>query len=241
MKLSSRLHMVANQITPGKIVADIGTDHGYIPIYQVINDLSPYGYACDVNEGPLERARANVSLYGVKDKVSLILSDGLKNLTDIKERNPQSIVIAGMGGLLINRILSEGMELAKSADELILSPHSDLAEVRAFLYKNGWCIMAEDMVKEDGKFYTVIKVIKQEYDMSKEQDISETESELFLAYGKELLLNRHPVLKEMLLKELDTDNRILENLRTNGSEASAFRIKEIQDKQELIAKAMKYF
>lgn len=238
MKLSSRLHMVANQITPGKIVADIGTDHGYIPIYQVINDLSPFGYACDVNEGPLERARANVLLYGVEGKISLILSDGLKNLTDIKEKNPQSIVIAGMGGLLIKRILGESMDIAKSADELILSPHSDLAQVRAFLYENGWCIISEDMVKEDGKFYTVIKAIKQEYDMTHGYDVPE---ELFWAYGRELLLGRHPVLKEMLLKELDTGNRILENLRVNGSGASAFRIKEIQNKQELIAKAMKYF
>ena len=145
-----------------------------------------------------------------------------------------------MGGILINRILTEGMKQAKAADELILSPHSEVGDVRAFLLKNGWRIEAEDMVKEDGKFYTVIKAIKQEYDET-DDDLSDSQKELFLAYGRELLIGRHPVLKEMLLKEQDTGNRILENLRTNGSEASSYRIKEIQDKQELIAKAMEYF
>ena len=77
MKLSSRLQMVANQITEGMIVADIGTDHGYIPIYQIVNNLSPMGYACDVNEGPLKRALENVNLYGVREKITLLLSNGL--------------------------------------------------------------------------------------------------------------------------------------------------------------------
>ena len=95
-------------ITPGRIVADIGTDHGYIPIYEVLTGRAGYAYACDVAEGPLGRARDNVSLYNVGDRVQTVLSDGLKGLKNIKDNIPEAIVIAGMGGSLICRILSEG-------------------------------------------------------------------------------------------------------------------------------------
>ena len=112
-------------ITPGRIVADIGTDHGYIPIYEVLTGRAGYAYACDVAEGPLGRARDNVSLYNVGDRVQTVLSDGLKGLKNIKDNIPEAIVIAGMGGSLICRILSEGAEAARNAKELILAPHSE--------------------------------------------------------------------------------------------------------------------
>ena len=253
MKLSSRLQMVANQITEGMIVADIGTDHGYIPIYQIVNNLSPMGYACDVNEGPLKRALENVNLYGVREKITLLLSNGLAVFEkgEYKDNSPESIVIAGMGGALINRIIAEGINTANNAKELILSPHSEIPEVRKFLYNNGWVIIAEDMVKEDGKFYTVIKAVKKtellnentechakyctDYEVADEgSELSEVE----YTYGRLLLSEKHKVLYEYLKKEEDTNNRILCNLKENGGSSSISRITEIEEKQDIVRKAL---
>ena len=112
MNLSKRLTAVADMITAGNSIADIGTDHGYIPIYMAQKGLTPKALAMDVNAGPLERACDNIKRYCVENIVSARLSDGLKKL------NPgeaESIIIAGMGGLLTIRILSDCPDVSNSA------------------------------------------------------------------------------------------------------------------------------
>ena len=112
MNLSKRLTAVARLITKGNSVADIGTDHGYIPIYMAQKGYTDKAFAMDVNEGPLQRAVDNIARYNVSDKVCTRLSDGLKGLS---EGEADTIVIAGMGGLLTIRILTDGAEVAHSA------------------------------------------------------------------------------------------------------------------------------
>ncbi len=237
VKMSLRLHRVAGMITPGLIVADIGTDHGYIPIHQILTGKSDYAYACDVAEGPLGRAKDNVELYNVGDKVQTVLSDGLVGLLDIEENKPQSIVIAGMGGTLICKILKEGAAVAEQAKELVLSPHSEWYDVREFLLNNGYEIVDEDMLKEDGKYYVIIKAVYRGGDNLWEKSLHNDEDEL--RFGAVLIRKKHPVLVDFIHKELDTCSKIKKNLIKNGGVVAKGKLAEFDDKEKSLRRVLR--
>ena len=106
MKLSKRLETVASFVPKGSNIADIGTDHGYVPIYLVREGQAEHAVAMDVRKGPLERARAHVAEAGLGSRIDVRLSDGLAGL---KPGEADCVVIAGMGGELIIHILEEGV------------------------------------------------------------------------------------------------------------------------------------
>ena len=149
MQLSQRLSSVASMVTAGNCLADVGTDHGYVPIYLYERNVIPCAIAMDVNKGPLERAALHIAESGMKNVIETRLSDGL---TALKAGEADSIVIAGMGGPLMIRILSAYPEVTASAKELILQPQSEIAEVRIWLYEQGYEIVEEHMVFEEGKY-----------------------------------------------------------------------------------------
>ncbi len=155
MHLSKRLTKVASFVTKGNRVADIGCDHGYVPIYLVKENIAVSAIAADVRKGPLSRAEEHIKEYGLEAQIETRLSDGLEK---IKPKEVQSIVMAGMGGLLMIRLLSLGTETAHAAEELILSPQSDLDEFRRFMIRDGYTICQEAMMKEDGKYYFIFYV-----------------------------------------------------------------------------------
>ena len=218
-------------ITPGLTVADVGTDHGYIPIYQVLTGRAERAYACDVAEGPLGRAVDNIRLYNVADRVDAVLSDGLIGLKGIEENIPESIVIAGMGGSLICRILTDGCKVAAGAKELVLSPHSEWYEVRQFLQDNGYKIADEDMVKEDGKYYVIIKAVHSD---DKVRSLTDEE----LRFGPVLMEKKHPVLIDYLKKEKDTCGKIKKNLSENAKEGSQGKLDEFDKKEALLERVL---
>lgn len=223
MNLSKRLTVVAGQITRGNTVADIGTDHGYIPIYMTLNGFSNKAYAMDVNEGPLMRAKENIHKYGVEAKVETRLSDGLKGL---EEGEAQSIVIAGMGGLLTIRILSDCPEVAASAEELILSPHSDVHLVREYLSNNSYNIINEDIVFEDGKYYFVLKVVKGSMTI---------DGEVERFFGRYLIERQDGTMKAFLEKEEVKRLSILEKM---SASTNSERIAELKEELSIIRKAL---
>lgn len=227
-KLSKRLSAVADMITKGSSVADVGTDHGYIPIYLALNGLCRYSVAMDINEGPLERARENIRAYGVEDIVSARLCDGLSGL---EAGETETIVIAGMGGLLTVRILEASPEKAHAAKELVLSPHSDVDAVRAFLARNSFVIADESIVKDDGKFYFVIRAV------NGNAPVPEGAA---LYYGLPLLKKRDAVLKEYLERELELRQKIIENLRSNSSDGSE-RIAQIKNEIAIIKEGFNFY
>lgn len=153
--ISNRLKEIANFVTRGYTLADIGTDHGYVPIYLVEHNDIPHAIAMDVKNGPLEKAKENIRKEQLDEKIETRLSDGLEKL---EENETDSILIAGMGGPLVVKILTEGSKIAKSAKELILSPQSELAFVRRFLEEHQYQIVAEKIIYDEGKYYTVMKV-----------------------------------------------------------------------------------
>lgn len=206
-------------VTQGYTLADVGTDHGYIPIYLLQQKKIPAAIAMDINEGPLERAKEHIALYGLQAYIQTRLSDGVAAL---KPGEVEAVLIAGMGGGLVMHILKDGEKVCQSAKELILQPQSEIEHVREFLREEGYTILAEDMVYEDGKFYPMMKVQYQ----------GENVEELKLSdlYGGLLLQNRHPVLKTFLEKERLIYTGIKENLaKQPASEKIRMRLAEVED------------
>lgn len=200
MELSKRLQAVADLVSEGLVVADVGTDHGYIPIYLLETEKCQKALAMDVNAGPLERAKAHIAAYGLSDDIETRLSDGV---AAIQRGECDCVVIAGMGGALTIKILEEGKSIFQNLKEFVLQPQSELSKVRQYLCENGYMVVAEDMVLEDGKFYPMMKVTSGE---SPEYNTIE------FRYGKYLLKQKHPVLKEFLEKEVQAKGKILQSL-----------------------------
>ncbi|MBR3576810.1 MAG: SAM-dependent methyltransferase [Clostridia bacterium] len=151
MNLTPRLSAVADLAGKSLSLADIGTDHAYIPIYLMQKGLISTAVAADINEGPLERADKNIRKAGLSDKITLRLSDGLDN---IKDNEAETVVIAGMGGEIISHMLEKPKPLG--IKKMVLQPMTDIPLVRRKLHENGMIITAERLAAEKDKIYTVI-------------------------------------------------------------------------------------
>lgn len=244
MQISKRLETVAGMVTPGCKVADIGTDHAYIPIYLVSGGIVPSALAMDVNKGPLEKAVTHIGQYGLTDRIETRLSDGLAAM---KPGEAKSIIIAGMGGPLTIRILKEGDECVEAARELILQPQSEIRLVRAYLEAKGYRIVQEHMVYEDGKYYPMMKAQKC---VGKEKSEAETAggsvkcekmTDLQLRYGPMLLEAKSEVLRDYLLREQELNRRILSALKGQTGEAADLRRREVEYEQQLICEALQKY
>ena len=211
MKLSKRLQTISDFVKKGAVVADIGTDHAHIPIYLIKNNIISKAYACDINAGPLEKAKENINYYGVKN-IELRLSNGLEKL---KTDEADTFIIAGMGGELITDILERGRRFFESKRKFILSPHTKIDEVRKYLLSNGFEITKEDMCIDEGKFYTVME--------AKYTENKEMYSEAEFLYGKYLIENKHPVLLRFLKKEEAKYISILSNIGLNEERKTELR------------------
>lgn len=220
--LSKRMETVVNMVSPQSFtIADIGCDHAYVSIALIKRNIAKKVIAMDVKNGPLEIAKRNVVEYQVADRIDIRLSDGLDALN---EEEADSIIIAGMGGLLIQSILEKGEKIInheKKRPELILQPQSEIKKIRLFLKKNGYRIVKEEMLKDEGKIYTVIKAIPQVDDFEY--------SEAQMQYGKYNLDERNQVLYTYLKREKVVLQRILEELERNIE--YSIEIKEIVPKK----------
>lgn len=222
MKLSKRLQTIADFVKKNSVVADIGTDHAHIPIYLIENNIIDKAYACDINKGPLEKAKENIANFGVSKNIVLRLSNGLDKMSN---KEVDTIIIAGMGGELIIDILNRGKVLFDKKNTFILSPHTKVDEVRDYLIRNGFKIIKEDMCIDEGKFYTVMEV------RYTENTVMYSEAELL--YGKYLIENKHPVLLRFLKKEEEKYINILSNTGLNED-----RKKELRHRLDIIKETM---
>ena len=212
MELSKRLQTIANMVTKGNRVADVGCDHGFVPIYLYRQGISSKLYAMDVRTGPLERAREHIEAYGLSSYIETRLSDGVSAL---KAGEADTLICAGMGGRLMGRILTEGKDKILSMQELILQPQSEIAYFRSCLRSLGLMIVDEDMVKEEGKFYPIIRAVPSP--SSDIRTVSGERQELEDAYGPVLLRKKHPVLREYLEVLQQRNENILTGLQTGNA------------------------
>lgn len=162
IKLSKRLRAIVNFCDKNKIIADIGTDHGFVPNFLYEEDINRKIIATDISLNSLNKAIEFSELRGNKGKIEHIVCNGLEKIPPVDQ-----IIIAGMGGILISKILDRDFEKARQAEKLILQPMQQVDYLRKFLYDKGFKILDEKIVFEDNKFFHIIvanyKAIKEEY------------------------------------------------------------------------------
>lgn len=229
IQISRRLQSVAAFVEIGKTLADVGCDHGYIPIYLLQKKKIEKAIAMDINQGPLMRAQEHIQEWGLENYISTRLSDGVGAL---KPNEAESVVIAGMGGPLMEKILTEGEPVLRTVQELVLQPQSEIGTFRKFLCKNGYCITQEEMILEDGKYYPIMRVVhgKMEH---------QTEAEYL--YGKKLLQDRNPVLKGFLEWEQEKAEKLLEKLKNSQTASAKIRIAQLEKEWEHRKEAFAYY
>ena len=228
LDISKRLQAVAGLVTR-RSMADIGTDHGYVPLYLYEQGKIDKALACDLNKGPLEKAKENIAAMGAGNAIETRLGSGL---LPVHTGEVESAVIAGMGGMLICRILKESEEVAKSLKEWILSPQHDLDAVRQVVWDFGFAIDEEIMVKEDGKYYHIFRCVPGE-------EKEKTTASLF--YGGRLLEKQDPILWEELTREEAQYEKVAEGLRQSGTPKAAERLAEIEEKLAVIKEAKAWY
>ena len=134
----------------GNTVADIGTDHAYLPAYLVLNGISPKALACDVRKGPLDNAKKTVEQYGIADRITLRLSDGFDK---IDPSEADDFIMCGMGGTLMEELVSRTEWLKDSSKRIIVQPQSHAEDIRRYFIENGFEILFEDACIDSGKIY----------------------------------------------------------------------------------------
>lgn len=159
MKISTRLKEIAERLPAGCQFADIGSDHGLLPIYAIKQGRALSAVAGEVNDGPLDAARRGVLSHGLQDRISVRKGDGL---TVIEAGEVDTITISGMGGALIASILADGVTKLAGVKRLILQPNMAEAAVRRWLLEQNWLITDEIILEEEGKIYEIITADRQE-------------------------------------------------------------------------------
>ena len=228
MDLSKRLNRMIEMLPGGTVAADIGCDHAYASIALVQCGKYQKVIASDVRKGPLESAKKNIEANGLSSVIETRLYDGLQG---VKPGEADSILIAGMGGVTMRKILEDSEETAKGAKYLLLQPQSEIASFRAFLRNQGYQILEEDMIFEDGKYYPMMLVTPS----SKEIPGDALED----AFGPQLLQEKNPVLLEFLLWKKGIKEEILTKLPKDSSQEKTVKNREeTENELRLIQKAL---
>ena len=221
IKLSQRLQAIADMVPQGAKMADIGTDHGFLPCYLAQNDKVASAIACDVNAQPLALAQKNITDYQVADKVSTRLGNGLAVL---QPGEVDVVTIAGMGGALMIEILDAAPMVVDRLKRIVLQPNVGAEAVRIWAEKNRWQIVAEDLVRENDIF-SVIIVLEQG-----RSDRFMSATDLYL--GPKLLAEHHPLLGLYISEEWEKAQYILAQLAQSDSEESRKKEKQLRQKWE---------
>lgn len=204
--LSARLSTAERFVREGGFLADIGTDHAYLPLYLIKKGRIRGAVAADIAKGPLAIATRHIEQEGLSDRIATCLSDGLEKL---EAYHPTDIAIFGMGGELIADILHRAPWTKAPHIRLILQPMTKMTELRRFLAENGFCILDECLSKDSGRIYQTICA---EYD-----GVVRRFEPLTLAYGEHILDGRDPLLDELLCRE----QRILQTIIQGKDSANA--------------------
>lgn len=215
MKLSERLMSIANFVPKNSIVADIGTDHGYIPAYLIENKISKKVIGTDISKGSLDKIIEYIKELRFEDKIDTRLGDGLEV---IKPYEVDTVIIAGMGGLLIRDILENHRKVSDSIIDFILQPMVAQKELREYLIENNFEIIGEELVKEENKYYEIIHARKGK---------SLIEKEVYYEISPILIRNKHPLLKEFVENKIGAANKILTEIEGLQTEKSKERYLEL--------------
>ncbi|OSA95506.1 UNVERIFIED_ORG: SAM-dependent methyltransferase [Clostridium botulinum] len=223
MDLSKRLNWILEYVDKCNTVMDVGTDHGYIPIYLVKNKIVEKAIASDINKDPLQKAKINASLDGVIDKIDLRLGGGLSPL---KKNEVQGVIIAGMGGNLIRDILEKDINKVRKLDYLILQPAQNSEVLREYLYNSNYEILNEDLCFDEGQFYELFKV---KYKMGENTKLDP----IFYEISPVMLKENNKLIKEYIKSKIEKYNKILSFIKEE-TETAKLRKEEIHTKIKML-------
>lgn len=226
MDLSLRLKAVADFVQHGRRLADIGTDHAYVPLYLLDGQKIDFAIACDINKGPLLKAEANIIQFGANKKIVTRLGNGFLTM---KPNEVDVAVIAGMGGMLTIEILKNSPEIVKSLKQLVLQPQLDIDRVRHYLHESNFSIENEAMIFEDGKFYTIISAVP---------GIEKYHSEACYQFGKLLIDKKDTILKEYILKSCVRQKKLIDMLKKANTIQSKEKLKIVEGEVRLFEEVL---
>ena len=200
IRLSNRLLAVASFVEQGAVVADIGSDHAYLPSFLIEKGIVQKAIAGEVANGPFESALNNVISLGIEDGITVRLANGLAAIDE--NDGVDTVTIAGMGGSLIAAILKNGTDNLQGVNRIIVQPNIHAKGIREWAIANGWKIVNEKILKEDGKIYEVLVLEKglASYD------------ELELLVGPFLMAEKNEVFREKWNSEMIQWNQVLKSI-----------------------------
>lgn len=208
MDISLRLKAVLNFADKCNCIADIGTDHGYIPIMLTENNICNKAIASDINKGPLKRAENNIKLHKLENRIECRIGSGISVL---KKNEAEGCIICGMGGHLISDIIDDGKAVFCEFDFAVLQPTQHADYLRKYLITNGYFIADEDLCFEDGKYYQIIKIKK---NINKNRfDYAEG---IYFEVSKILIEKKHPLVKNFIEDKIRRYKIIKEKIYAQG-------------------------
>ncbi len=228
MHIDKRLETIASLVPPHCVLADIGTDHAYLPVWLLEQGKIDRAIAGDIAEGPCQAARNTVAMHKLEQQVEVRLGSGLSVLAP---GEAGCIAIAGMGAATIISILEADMETAKRAQLLVLQPMAGAAALRAWLIGNGWQLVDEELVDDEPHFYEIIAAKRGHADLGDEAE---------LAVGPVLLAQGHPLLCKQIERKLVEYKRLVANMELSEQARGTLRYKfakEMLQKLEVLQNA----
>lgn len=222
MELSERLKTIALLVDECDCLVDVGTDHGYIPIFLIKNKMCNSIIASDINNGPLTKARHNILLEGLQDSIECRLGNGLST---VFPGEVQCAIIAGMGGNLIRDIINNNIDVVKQLSYAILQPIQNSEILREYLYNKGFNIIDEELCEEEGKFYEIIKA-------SYGNNTIELQS-IFYEISPLLIRKRHRLINKFINNKFEKYNKIYNSI-SEDSEGAKLRKIEILKKISIL-------
>jgi len=197
---------IARKVPHSRMLLDVGTDHGFLPVFLVEQGIAERAIASDISEPSLNKARAYIAQRGLGDRIETRVGNGL---SVVKPGEVDTVLIAGMGGLLIRDILEQGREVALKAQTFVLQPMTAQDLLRKWLIGNHFRIVDEVLAKEGERIYEVI--------VAKHGD-QEAPEEIYYEIGRKLIENQDPLLEEFVLKKIAKAREILNKLRGQNTE-----------------------
>lgn len=236
-QLSERLQAVSRHVPQGAKLADIGSDHAYLPVYLIEHGMIERAIAGEINDGPLLSALENIKANGFANQIQAKKGSGLAVLKN--EADIDTVTIAGMGGPLIAAILDEGKEHLSTIKRLILQPNVAADRIRQWLYREGWDLVREEILEEDGHIYEVLVAEPGSGNAAYSADPNQLEKEIWL--GPILMSQKHSAFQKKWKWEYEQMKRIEDSLsKAKDKEAVSDRLKEVRQKITWLEEVVSY-
>lgn len=220
MRLKGRLLSVAEMVPPSRCVVDVGTDHGKLPVWLVKRGIAESAIVTDISAASLKKAEALIRAHGLEDMIEARVGDGL---SVIHPGEADTVIIAGVGGVLIRDILKSAPQVTSTVKTFVLQPMKSQGLLRKWLVDNGYAIVDESLAREKDKFYEVMVV---------QQGKQHIHHDVYYDIGYMLIKKQHPLLKEFIEYKMAKTAAIIEQLESRGTPDSKKELEEFKRKLE---------